>query len=95
MYENKPNSKFPYVRSGKFENLIQINSDGFRDEPFWIEKEPQVLRIAVLGDSQEEALQVPLDKTWQKVMAQKLSEALDGKVESYNFGVSGYGTDQE
>lgn len=95
LLENKPNAVFPYVREGEYNNIIKINSLGFRDEEFKREKEEGTLRIAVLGDSQEEALQVELENTWQKIMARKLSEKLGVKVESYNFGVSGYGTDQQ
>lgn len=92
--ENKPNSTFPY-RGSEFDNLISINSSGFRDDEFHIQKPAGVTRIAVLGDSQEEALQVELADTWQKVMARSLTKNLGKKIETYNFGVSGYGTDQE
>lgn len=95
LFENKPNATFPYRREEEFNNWIAINSDGFRDLEFKVNKDPGVLRIAVLGDSQEEALQVELDKTWQKVMARRLSGELGRPAEAYNFGVSGYGTDQE
>lgn len=102
LLENKPDATFPYRREGEYDNLIKINSFGFRDEEFTREKPDGVFRIAVLGDSQEEALQVGLESTWQKVMARELSEESKAmpagrqvKVESYNFGVSGYGTDQE
>lgn len=95
LYENKPNSVFPYQSLNEFDNEIKINSYGFRDEEFRQEKPKDVFRIAVLGDSQEEALQVTLADTWQKVMARELSSALSIEAESYNFGVSGYGTDQE
>jgi len=95
LYENKPNAIFSTYGKGEFENEISINSFGFRDDEFSKEKMANVYRIAVLGDSQEEALQVPLADTWQKVMAQKLSQELRRNVETYNFGISGYGTDQE
>ena len=95
LHENKPNATFPYIREGEYDNVISINSFGFRDDEFSTGKNEGVFRIAVLGDSQEEALQVPLEDTWEKVMARDLSERLDGEVETYNFGVSGYGTDQQ
>lgn len=95
IYENKPNVVFRYSGAGEFDNEIRINSYGFRDDEFYREKPPDSFRIAVLGDSQEEAMQVALEDTWQKIMAGKLSEALNKKVETYNFGVSGYGMDQE
>jgi len=95
LHENKPNAIFHYSSNGEFENEININSSGFRDDEFSTAKKAGTFRIAVLGDSQEEAMQVPLIDTWQKVMAKKLSVELKVDVESYNFGVSGYGTDQE
>ncbi|MBA3765754.1 MAG: SGNH/GDSL hydrolase family protein [Acidobacteria bacterium] len=80
------------------EAYIKISSDGLRDREHTRQKPPGTLRIAVLGDSWPEALQVPLEKTFWAVMEKKLSECagLAGrKVEAINFGVSGYGTAQE
>lgn len=103
LHENKPSVEFRHT-SGEFDNKISINSYGFRDDEFYMEKTGDIIRIAVLGDSQEEALQVALFDTWQKIMARKLAEGLKKKaegpqlnrrVETYNFGVSGYGTDQQ
>lgn len=96
LYENKPNAQFHYGEGGgEFSIEIKINDYGFRDDEFSREKPEGVYRIAVLGDSHEEALQVSLDETWQKIMAGTLSELLGKKIETYNFGVSGYGTDQQ
>lgn len=95
LHENKPNATFLYEGRGEFSNTITLNSYGFRDDEFKTEKDEGVFRIAVLGDSQEEALQVALSDTWQKVMADRLSKQLGKKVETYSFGVSGYGTDQQ
>jgi lysophospholipase L1-like esterase len=81
------------------EAYIKINSDGLRDREHNREKPPGTLRIAVLGDSWAEALQVPVEKTFWDVMGRKLSECESlpqGKqIEVINFGVSGYGTAQE
>jgi hypothetical protein len=77
------------------EAYIRINSDGLRDREHAKQKPPGTLRIAVLGDSYAEALQVPLEKTFWAVMEDRLQQcaALKGqKVEAINFGVSGYGT---
>jgi hypothetical protein len=77
------------------EAYIRINSDGLRDREHTKQKPPGTLRIAVLGDSYAEALQVPLEKTFWAVMERELQQcaAFKGqKVEVINFGVSGYGT---
>ncbi len=96
LYENKPNAVFTNGSiGGEFKNEIHYNSYGFRDDEFSRDKKPGVYRIAVLGDSQEEALQVPLEQTWEKVMARDLSQSLGRPTETYSFGVSGYGIDQE
>jgi hypothetical protein len=78
--------------------FIQINSDGLRDEEHSLDKPENTIRIAILGDSYAEAIQVPLDKTFWKVIEDKLAhcQKFDGKqVEVINFGVSGFGTVQE
>jgi len=78
---------------------VKINSDGLRDREHTKAKPPDTLRIAVLGDSYTEALQVSLEETFWSVMAARLRECPRpgrmGQVEVINFGVSGYGTAQE
>lgn len=78
--------------------FIKINSDGLRDVEHTIEKPRNVIRIAVLGDSYAEALQVPLEQTFWRTLQNELSACpvVQGrKIEVINFGVSGYGTAQE
>ncbi|HEY0080834.1 MAG TPA: SGNH/GDSL hydrolase family protein [Pyrinomonadaceae bacterium] len=80
------------------EAYIRINSDGLRDVEHSKAKPEGTLRIAVVGDSYAEALQVSLEETFWKVMERELQAcpAFGGKrVEVVNFGVSGYGTAQE
>ncbi|HEX8706990.1 MAG TPA: SGNH/GDSL hydrolase family protein [Pyrinomonadaceae bacterium] len=77
---------------------VRINSEGLRDREHARQKPPGTIRIAVLGDSYAEALQVPAENTFWAVMEERLNQcgALDGRrVEVINFGVSGYGTAQE
>lgn len=76
---------------------FRINSQGLRDAEHAIVKPPGVVRIAVLGDSFAEALQVPVRDTFWAVLERRLAgcPALDGRrVEALNFGVSGYSTAQ-
>ena len=89
----KPGAEGWWRREG--EAYIRINSEGLRDREHTKQKPPRTLRIAVLGDSYAEALQVPLEKTFWAVLENRLSacERLTGqRVEVINFGVSGYGT---
>ncbi len=77
---------------------IKINSDGLRDEEHSEIKPKDVWRIAILGDSYAEALQVDLDETFWSIMENELVECpkfSSKKVEAINFGVSGYGTGQQ
>lgn len=77
---------------------VRINGDGLRDREHARAKPPNTLRIAVVGDSYPEALQVPQESAFWAVIERRLREcpALAGRdVEVINFGVSGYGTAQE
>ncbi|HEV2913295.1 MAG TPA: SGNH/GDSL hydrolase family protein [Pyrinomonadaceae bacterium] len=85
-----------YRREGL--NYVRINSDGLRDREHPKAKPPNTLRIAVIGDSYAEALQVPQENAFWAVLEQKLQQCRkfeDYRVEVINFGVSGYGTAQE
>src|SRR5215203_1706022 len=80
------------------ESYVAINSDGLRDIEHTKQKPANTLRIAIIGDSYAEALQVPLEKAFWKIAENRLQScsAVGGKaVEVINFGVSGYGTAQE
>jgi hypothetical protein len=77
---------------------VRINCQGLRDREHAQQKPPHTLRIAVIGDSYAEALQVPVEDAFWAVMERKLQAcpAFGGRtVEVINFGVSGYGTAQE
>jgi hypothetical protein len=77
---------------------VRINHDGFRGPDYPQRKPPGVIRVAVLGDSYVEAIQVPEDKTFTAVIGRELGHCflLKGKrIEAMNFGVDGYGTAQE
>lgn len=76
--------------------FIRINSDGLRDREHPRAKPPHTLRIAVLGDSYMQAMNVP----WPDAFPARLESELRGCLaplvpEVVNFGVSGYGTAQE
>jgi hypothetical protein len=95
-YALAPSMRGWYRKEG--ETFIEINSDGLRDIEHTTAKPANIVRIAVIGDSYSEALQVNLNETFWKIMQEKLNacNAFAGKnVEVLNFGVSGYGTAQE
>ena len=77
---------------------VSINSDGMRDAAHARAKPRGTFRIALLGDSYAEALQVPRDSTFWAVLGANLvdCDALAHRpIEVLNFGVSGYSTTQE
>jgi hypothetical protein len=88
------------AQMGHSENdvFIRINNEGQHDVEHTKQKPPKTFRIAVLGDSFTEAMQVPVEKNFTSVMERQLNGCpqLGGKhVEAINFGVSGFGTAQE
>src|ERR1044072_1533338 len=92
----RPGAEGWYRKEG--ESYVRINSDGLRDVEHAAAKPEDTFRIAILGDSYCEALQVSAEEAFWSVMGAALKdcEALKGKkVEVINFGVSGYGTAQE
>jgi hypothetical protein len=95
-WELNPGAHGWYRREGVA--YVRINRDGFRGPDYPESKPPGTFRVAVLGDSYVEAIQVPEDKTLTMVIGRELGQCpvLKAKrVEAMNFGVDGYGTAQE
>lgn len=95
-YALTPNMAGWYRKEGAA--YVRINSAGLRDRERARPKPAGVFRIAVLGDSYAEALQVPLENAFWYVLEERLRAcgAFGGReIEVINFGVSGYGTAQE
>jgi hypothetical protein len=92
----RPNAEGWWTREGSA--YIKINSRGLRDHEHTLQKPKNTIRIAVLGDSFSEALQVSIENTFWSVMQRELQPALvpRGKqVEVLNFGVSRFSTARE
>jgi hypothetical protein len=80
------------------QNFVEINSAGMHDREHSLRRDPHVIRIAVVGDSNTEAAQVPIDQNYCSVMEHALNRRLANsgtRVEVLNFGVGGYGPAQE
>jgi len=71
------------------------NSAGFLDYEHQLPKAPGVCRIAMLGDSMTEALQVPQESRFSNLLEHRLNAASPGRFEVFNFGISAAGTGQE
>jgi len=92
----RPGAKGLWREEG--EAFVRVNFTGMRDDREIAPAKPAgVFRIAVLGDSYAEALQVPVDQTsWRRLEAALGECGFAGgrRVEVLNFGVSGYSTGQ-
>jgi hypothetical protein len=92
----RPGLQGYWLKEGR--GYVSINQDGLRDREHALEKPPNTLRIAVLGDSYAEALYVNRDEAFWAVMEKGLEDCgqLEGRqVEVINFGQSGFGTSRE
>lgn len=92
----QPGFRARFQREG--DAWVTINQAGFRDREHALTKPPGTFRVAILGDSFAEAVQVPLEETFWSVLESELNrrQGLDGRtVEVLNFGISGHGTAQQ
>lgn len=92
---HRPGAEGWYRREG--EVYGRINAAGQRDRDHALAKPPGTFRIAFLGDSYTEAMQVDVEQAYWSVAERELAKcpALAGRsVEALNFGVSGFGTAQ-
>jgi hypothetical protein len=93
---HRPGARGWFRREGR--QYIVINREGFRDREHPLVKPPGSFRIALLGDSFTEALQVRFEESFGAVLEHELARCpgFRGRnVEVFNFGVSNYGTAQE
>jgi lysophospholipase L1-like esterase len=99
--ENRGTARMPRVQlvyTDEGFSHVRFNGAGFRDDDWTQQKPSDTLRIAILGDSYVEALQVEEHERFSEVAERELnaSGAAGGrKVQVMSFGVSGYGTAQE
>jgi lysophospholipase L1-like esterase len=95
-YTLEPGAEGWHKKEGR--SYVRVNSDGLRDREYARRKPTGTLRIAVLGDSYAEALQVAEEDGFTSVVERRLAGcpgAAGRAVEVVNFGVSGYSTAQE
>ncbi|HEY1601259.1 MAG TPA: SGNH/GDSL hydrolase family protein [Pirellulales bacterium] len=93
---HRPGATFWQHEEG--DSYVQINSEGFRDIEWPVEKHAGEFRIAVLGDSYVESMQVPIEQRFTELLAEDLTheKPFAGQtVRVMNFGMAGYGTGQE
>ena len=95
-FELKPNYTIKFdgynVRLPKI-TTISINSDGFRDKEYPLEKSKNTFRIIILGDSVTSGFGVENNESYPEILEAKLNALNNGiNYEVLNFGVWGYGT---
>lgn len=92
----RPGASGWFTREGRA--FIQVNAAGRRDRGTLLDKPKDVYRIAVLGDSYSEAMQVEREQAYWALLPGRLAAcgfAPGRRIEVLNFGVSGYGTAQQ
>ena len=99
-----PNSLFTYTGTHwyerEFKTQIKTNSLGFRDKERTIEKQKDLTRLVVIGDSFVVAREVPFDKTPSQLLERYLNEGHPGDFskrstyEVLNFGITGFSIPQ-
>ena len=89
-----PNKHVIHSR-GCFQGEVSINRWGMRDRERSLEKPPGEFRIAMIGDSGVEAVQVKPDEVVNIRMENVLHDIGYNSVEVMNFAVEGIGTTQE
>jgi hypothetical protein len=92
----RPGAAGWFTREGRA--WVQVNRSGRRDSDPLLDKPRGVYRIAVLGDSYSEAMQVPREQAYWALLPERLAACgfeRGKRIEVLNFGVSGYGTAQE
>ncbi|HEY9787104.1 MAG TPA: SGNH/GDSL hydrolase family protein, partial [Candidatus Obscuribacterales bacterium] len=92
-FTHMPNKRVTWRSEGYSKSYF--NEDGMREPGLTVAKPTNTMRIALLGDSMVEALQVPIEKTFGYKLQQSLSQSTRKPVQVLNFATSGYSTAQE
>ena len=85
-----------WLAKPEFEVEFRINGAGLRDLDYSRKRPVEGKRLLVMGDSFAEGWGVQLEESVSKQLEKKLQKTTPNKIfEVLNFGVAGYGTDQE
>lgn len=93
-YIHKPNTTWTYT-TPEYSVTNIINSDGFVGRNYPSEKGNNTYRIAILGDSNVEALRVNQNVSWARLLEDKLNSESSKKIEIIKFARGGVGTLEE
>ena len=90
-----PGFRYWYQRENDHPVTGRINSFGWRDTEWSLEKPDNVFRVAVLGDSYVEAFQVESSRTFLELAEMTLKSLTPMRFELMNFGRSGFTQTEE
>ncbi len=76
----------------KYNTVLNINNDGMIDREYPVERVPDTIRVAILGDSFTAGEEMAMGKRFHEIWEDRLPEKLGKPLEILNFGVRGYGT---
>jgi hypothetical protein len=93
-HSHVPGKRGIYRNKG-FSAPFQFNSEGWRDREYPFEKAEGTFRIIVLGDSFTEALQLPVEQSFPKLLEARLNRDGSRPFEVINMGVGAFSTDQQ
>ncbi|MFH1755775.1 MAG: hypothetical protein ABIA59_08750 [Candidatus Latescibacterota bacterium] len=85
-WRSTPNSTYWYIKENNHPVIGRNNSFGWRDKERTLVKPENTYRIAVLGDSFVEALEVEFDSTFLAIAERQLNATSDTHIEVMNFG---------
>lgn len=94
-YRYEPGGEYWSLKENDHPITGKFNNYGWRDDDWSLEKPPKTYRIAVLGDSIIEALQVESDAAFLSLTEQMLNQNHELKVDLMNFGRSGFTQTEE
>jgi lysophospholipase L1-like esterase len=89
-WRNTPGCTFHFNKENDHPVPVKFNNYGYRDKDWSLKKPNDTYRIAVLGDSFVEALQVEMEHNFISMTEQRLNKRHDINVELMNFGRSGF-----
>ncbi len=95
VWRNIPGYSFWHNKENDHPITGKFNSHGWRDKEWTLNKNQNIFRIALLGDSFVEALQVESDKTFQYLTEKEINSKHEAKVEILNFAQSGFTQSEE
>ncbi|MBS3166640.1 SGNH/GDSL hydrolase family protein [Candidatus Woesearchaeota archaeon] len=85
-----PNLEYLY-KHPEFEQIITLNSKGYRDYEHELNKNDSIFRVAFVGDSFTDAYQVSFNESIPRLIEDKLNQNSNSKYEILNFGMQGFG----